>query len=472
MKKLPSQIYYYISYSLIPILGVIQTKALTMILSKASFGQIQLIMPIIGWGIIIGGLGLPQYVIRFYSVHGIAAFKKGVIISCIFIFLISPLFYLLYVEVGISKLQPHKDILLFFIIALIIILSSVLRMVNALLRVQQRHFLFNFILISERLFVLLAVLAGILLWSAAPVNSFFLGYALGVGGALFMVWVFLRKKIIWCESFPSLSQIKEMLLYGLPIITVLIMSDFLATLNRYIISYKLDVNAVAVFVIGVVITHICFAFLYEPILTYGHPFIFNAWEKSGKADTESIVNKYIKLYMMLGLLMLGIVVHFEDILINVVSNNQYRMPAGCFPMLAIASFVLGIYRFLVTHYLLRKNTSELILCFFISVVCSVVLALFLITYYGLVGVCAAALISTIVLCLIVWWRGRSVMQIQIISRQAYAIIPFTIILSIFNSPYKWDMFSIWRWVDFVFVLACALVILYFVNIRQYIDKKV
>src|SRR3954447_2563245 len=68
--RLPAPFYYYVSFAALPLLGLAQTRVLTALLSQSAFGSLQLVTPIVRWCVVIGGLGTPQFIVRFYSRDG------------------------------------------------------------------------------------------------------------------------------------------------------------------------------------------------------------------------------------------------------------------------------------------------------------------------------------------------------------------------------------------------------------------
>ena len=161
------------------------------------------------------------------------------------------------------------------------------------------------------------------------------------------------------------------------------MGELLPNLNRYVILAELDSRAVAQYVIGLMIATLCFQTLYEPLNTILHPPAFRAWEKNCKAETCQMISKYLNIYVILGAIVCGLSIRLEDILTNFVANVNYRMPAGCFTILLVSCFFLGIYRFLSIHYYLERNTLELGLIFLLSIVVNFLTAIALISKTGL-----------------------------------------------------------------------------------------
>jgi len=281
----------------------------------------------------------------------------------------------------------------------------------------------------------------------SPGEGFLLGSAVGVGVMLLLVTVFYKDKSLWKFSFPSWKQVNGMLVYGFPISIITLMGNFLPNLNRYVIASELKTSDVASYSIGCMVASLCFQALCEPVMTFIHPRVFQAWELGDATHAENIVNRYLHYYVVCGVMICGLAIRSEDILINLVANEGYRMPSGSFAILILANFLLGIYRFLSTHYFLTKKTLELGLCYFIAVLLNFVAAVTLIGRFGLRSVTASMLLGATVLILIVWFRGRKVLRIKFPAKKYMVVVPIALIIGLVPPSHAWNLHSSWRWFD-------------------------
>ena len=218
---------------------------------------------------------------------------------------------------------------------------------------------------------------------------------------------------------------------------------------------ELDSASVAKYSIGSMIASLCFVVLYEPLNTILHPPVFKMWEENKKQKCRNIITRYINLYLIIGLIILGLAIRFEDILIYLIANMDYRLPAGGFAILLISNFLLGIYRFLSIHYYIEKNTRELGFLFFISIFVTLVTAWMLIKPLGIQGAIISILFGMAILTIMVWIRGQRNINLRLFYRY---LIP-SIIISLFFiiSPVlsAWDIYSPLRWIDATVSLAIA-----------------
>ncbi len=203
------------------------------------------------------------------------------------------------------------------------------------------------------------------------------------------------------------------------------------------------------------ITALCFQALYEPLNTILHPRVFRAWEKNSKAESRKIITRYLNLYIIVGLIVCGLSVRFEDILLNIVANMNYRLPSGCFGVLLLSNFLIGIYRFVSIHYYLERNTTELGLIFFLSIIVNFSAALMLVGKTGLLGAAISVFLGTAVLTAAVWLRGQKNLRMKLFFK--YHVLAFVVLLSLIFVPSlsSWNIYSPLRWLDAVVSFGIA-----------------
>lgn len=462
MKRIPVTFYYYLSFSLMPVLGLLQTKILTIILSPQTFGEIQLILPLLGWTVVVGGMGAPQFVIRFYNRDGIKAYQEGLFISVSVILIIGLIscFFLICFGANYEGLKISARMALMFLLAALT--QQVVALVKSLLRVQERHVFYNSMSICAKIFLVAGVIIGVVWWSQFPIEGYLLGSAVASIAILLLLIGLFRMQYLWKARIPSWITISQLISYGFPIVCITLMGNLLPNLNRYVIFAKLDTSAVAKYAVGCMITALCFQALYEPLNTILHPRVFRAWEKDSKAESRKIITRYLNLYIIVGLIVCGLSIRFEDILLNIVANMNYRLPSGCFGVLLLSNFLIGIYRFVSIHYYLERNTTELGLIFFLSIIVNFFAALMLVGKTGLLGAALSVFLGASVLAGAVWLRGQQNLRIKLFPKY---YIPSVIVLLFFifiPSLSAWNVYSPLRWIDAVGSLGVAACCAYFV----------
>jgi len=447
MKRIPVTFYYYLSFSLMPVLGLLQTKILTTILPPKTFGEVQLILPLLGWTVLIGGMGAPQFIIRFYSRDGIKAYKEGLFISVVAILIIGLIGCSFLICFGVNYKGLEISVWMVLIFLLAVLTQQVVALVKSLLRVQERHVFYNVTLICAKIFLVAGVIIGVIWRSEFPIEGYLLGSAVASIAMLLLLIGLFQMQYLWKSRIPSWTTIGRVISYGFPIVCMMLMGDLLPNLNRYVIFAKLNTSAVAKYVVGCMITALCFQTLYEPLNTILHPRVFRTWEKDSKIESREIITRYLNLYIIVGLIVCGLSIRFEDILFNIVANMDYRLPGGCFAILLLSNFLLGIYRFVSIHYYLERNTIELGLCFLLSIIVTFSAALMLVKKMGLMGAALSFFLGVVFLTGAVWLRGQQNIRIRLFPKYYISAVIVLLFLIFVPSLSAWNIYSSLRWLD-------------------------
>ena len=469
MNKIPVTFYYYLSFLLMPLLGLFQTKILTTILPTKTFGELQIILPILGWTVLIGGMGAPQFVIRYYSRDGIKAYHEGLFISISAIFIIGLIGFSFLICFGANYkgLEVSDRMLLIFLLAALT--QQLVALVKSLLRVQERHVFYNALSICAKIFLLVGVIIGVIWWSEFPIEGYLLGSSIAYIAILLLVTGLCRTQYLWKATIPSRISISQLVSYGFPIVGIMVMGDLLPNLNRYVIFAELNTSAVAKYAIGCMITALCLQMLYEPLNTFLHPRVFRIWEKGNKTESREIITKYLNLYIIVGLIICGFAIRFEDILLNIVANSNYRLPAGCFAILILSNFLIGIYRFVSIHYYLQRNTKELGLIFILSIIVNFSAALMLVGKTGLIGAALSVFLGATVLSGAVWLRGQKNLMIRLFPGYLIPAVIISLLLIIIPHLSAWNIYSPLRWLDASISFGIAACCAYFMT--KSLDKN-
>jgi O-antigen/teichoic acid export membrane protein len=400
-------VYYYASFAALPVLGLLQTRVLTSLLSQSAYGSLQLVIPVISWCVILGGMGTPQYLVRFYARDGNDLFWRGLAVALCATGVVSVVVFALAVAIdpGLDGYRPGR--LIAALLASSILLGQVSAQVKALLRVQEQHLVYNLVVIVERLIILAGVTLVVWLWRARPIEGYLLGTSVATLAVLApLAWPHLRR---WGRLLapPPGARVGDMLAFGAPVVGVMVLGELYGSLNRYVIGLAgLGTEAVARYVIGYVIATLGLQALYEPLMTYIHPRVFRAWEERGAAQARRMLERYLAVYAACGLVTGAVFLLTQPWLVRIVANASYVLDDATFAALVSSSFLLGFYRFLSTYYHLARRTGELALWYLVALVFNLAVATIMVRRHGLFGVAAASAVSSGILCASVWWRGR------------------------------------------------------------------
>jgi O-antigen/teichoic acid export membrane protein len=410
--RLPAPFYYYVSFAALPLLGLAQTRVLTALLSQSAFGSLQLVTPIVRWCVVIGGLGTPQFIVRFYSRDGGPVLWESLSLSLAATAAVSLVLggLALAVDPRVADIRPGALLAILLVAALFA--GQFAALIKALLRVQERHLRYNLVVVLERLGILAGVALAVWCWPRSPIEAFLLGSTVGTAAVVLPIAAHRRRSWRKAASPPAPHRLREILTFGGPIVGVMLLGEMYATLNRYVIGLAgMGTSLIARYVIGYTVATLGLQALYEPLVTYIHPRIFQAWERNGPAEAHRILGQYLLIYSLVGALTAAAFYLAEPWLIPLIAGSAYRVEPRVFAALLASSFLLGVYRLLSTHYYLAGRTGELALSYLVALLLNLLGAALLVRESGLFGVAMASAVSAGVLCILVFWRASSLTEI-------------------------------------------------------------
>lgn len=427
-------------------------------LSAEDFGIIQLYLPVIGWVVMIGGLGMPHFVLRFYSIgiHGL--FQKGVVLA------MSGTLLLIMCTVAIMSMIRETAIKTMAVLILLALATQGISMLKVHFRAARFHLQYNSLVIAEKGSALALIVTALYLWGTDPIQTVFGGM---LGGYLLTLFYYSSKVSLqdggWWNVWPSAPLVKEALKYGLPLMIVALSSNLFANLNRYIVASRLEIVEVGKYAIALTLATTAIGALHQPLFTYLHPITFNAWEKQDLNNLHGLLNKYLEIYLFVGLLVCGLMVRSEDFLISLIASSNYQTPKYFFFILIFSRFVLGVYRFYSMHYYFKKNTNELMWVYSLCVLLNVLASFLLIGPFGLVGIAIASTVTATLMVLIAWFRGRKIVMLRLRWNRTLPALLVALGLGLLPVQDAWQLDSWIRWVDMILTSFGTLVFILLVQ---------
>lgn len=409
--RIPPGTLYYVSYLAVPVFGLLQTRLLTLLLSPAEYGTVQLALPILAWTGTIAGLGLPAFLLRFYPRDGAVVFHESLALTVLML----PVAALAGVGILAASTGGAVPVELSTAIGFTLALAALLAylLAKAMLRALERHIAYNALVMLDRALGLLFITGGVALLPTRPVDGYLAGTFLVYAGAMVLVIRLGGRPLPVGFRLPGRGRMRELLLYGLPTVAVILVADLYLNATRYlIVNAGLGADTVAKFALSYTVTNLGFQSLYEPLLTYMYPQVFKAYEERRLDRVALGVSRCLRYYLILGVVVVAGFAAFGQLAVRLVAGQAYWIGTTPFALLVAASYVFGLYRILATHYYMRHTTVELALCFGAGLVVSLGTAALLLGRSGLTGVAQGILAGAIFLTLITWWRGRGILQLN------------------------------------------------------------
>ncbi len=279
-----------------------------------------------------------------------------------------------------------KDLLELIPFGIITILSGIMNGIfktySTVLIYQQRPERFLFLNISNFIITIGASLA---ILFAFPFTLYgpVIGRFIAIAFTAILSMVFLLKEY----GFKGNRDfIKPIFIFAFPILIYGLLTWVVSYIDRFIIvRFMSDPTQVAIFDFGVKIV-LGIELLLIGLVNTVNPKVFNIWKEKSLNESTVEINRYYNGMTALFLLMIPLFVIFAPILIPIVIHKEVYYEAFGFLAILAAGYLMRIWFYMYLAPLLYfKKTKALPRVFAISAIIDVILGIFLIKYFGLIG---------------------------------------------------------------------------------------
>lgn len=277
----------------------------------------------------------------------------------------------------------------FQILSLTIFFRNLSQITLAKLRIENRSLTFSILLLLQ--FTL-----------KIGLNIYFIVFAkLGVIGILYADLVtsglfsiificFLASDLQWAFS---LSELKDMLEFGLPIVPGNLAMFALNMSNRYFIKHFAGMEAVGLFSLAYQFSMI----MYLTIFAFQRAWASLMFEIANEEDSKKIFAKnFTYFFLITGLIALGVST-FAPELIDLFADPKYHQASKIVPFLTLSNFFYGIFFYTAIGINIKKKTYFQTLSVIIGALFCIGLNYVLIPKYGMIGGALANLFSFMIM---------------------------------------------------------------------------
>ena len=379
------------TYSLFKIaaylISIISMPVMTREFTVTDYGTISLMESTITLVVSFCLVGLPQAYIRYYEIEKKEGRIKIYDSSTNFLILL-----ILCITFVISFLiiRGSYGNWLALIIPVIIALTVSNQQLLSFIRARGKLYLHAVLTGSNEIGTFLVPLMGVL-FIAPNINTYFLCKLL-VCIVYFFTIIGMIKPSIKRENI-ELKVLKELLMYGMPLLLLSVGSTIYSNADRVVINLLYGEEMVAYYSVPAKLSHALQQILIYPISMVIFPQYISLWEKSGEEKTKEYLNKGLNLYIFIICpIIMGAIIIRKD-LILFLSDARYLQADYLVPILVISLLVYGIYYFIASGFFLQNKTLMLGLVMGGTALINIVLNFLLGYIWGLLGIGIATAIS-------------------------------------------------------------------------------
>ena len=197
----------------------------------------------------------------------------------------------------------------------------------------------------------------------------------------------------------SKNYLEEALKYGVPLIGVFILNQLLINIDKYMIKFFLDNEALGYYSFVYKVSNISVGSISKTLMLLAFPIILRAYEKFGEEAAVIETKKFIKIYSFICIITIGIIYLVLPILIKNYFE-KYMVTVPLFKYIVFGIFLNGICQYVNKPFELKKDTIKITFLLLISGIINTTLNLYLIPKFSYFGAAYSTFLSYIAYILI------------------------------------------------------------------------
>lgn len=225
--------------------------------------------------------------------------------------------------------------------------------------------------------------------------------------ALFAIGFLLKDKILKIFVW-RLDYIKQILLFGVPLIPHVLGGFLLSSIDRFVINEKLGLSEAGFYMVAVQIS-MAFTIIFDAINKAFIPWLFEILI-SGNEKLKSKIVRYTYLYYIFLLLISILPFLIGSWLLLLIAGNEYKPAGEVIGWLCLGQIFGGMYLMVTNYIFYTKRTASLSLVTISSGILNVILLFVLVADFGIKGAAIAFAISKLVQFLLTWYLANKVIK--------------------------------------------------------------
>ncbi|MFX0548398.1 lipopolysaccharide biosynthesis protein [Hathewaya histolytica] len=407
---------YLIGNFIIGISGLLSIKIYTKLFSSGDYGDLSIAYnTLILISLIFCGW-IQQGTVRFFDSYN--KDKKTIknfytTIFCILTIINVSLFIIIISASFIIKnnILVHQYKIYFFS-SFMIMSQGYFDVINSLLRVLRKPVLFTLNNIIVSILKLLGVVLLVKVFESG-VESIII--SIFIGNIICVVLALNKLKIFKFIDFKYYSHdiIKAFMSYGFPLLGIAFTSWVLAASDKYFIRFFCGSSQVAIYSINYSLGSSMFSILINFMMMGAFPIIIRTWNQFGKKQTEDLVNKMIRYYLIITIPAFFGAMGLSKNILMIFSTNEYAKGHWVFSIVCLGNLLLGLTQYSNKVWELTKNTKKILKFNFLVAICNSILNLFLIPIFGYKVAAITTVISYSIYFVISLYQSKNIFKIEV-----------------------------------------------------------
>jgi len=200
-------------------------------------------------------------------------------------------------------------------------------------------------------------------------------------------------------KFPTFSELKPYLRYGMPLTPNAMIMWIIHSSDRYIIGYFIGMAAVGVYSAAYAMGNLITFFL-TPIMVILFPTISKLYEEKRIEEVKNYLKYSLKYFLIFAIPSAFVLSVLAKPLLRILTTAEFVSGSIVVPFVAFGVITFGIFQICIYITHLAKKTELNVILLGTSAFSNIILNIILIPYIGILGAAIATLISYAVLALL------------------------------------------------------------------------
>ena len=445
IKELIKRFSHFFSTSLlIKLLGLITFPILTRILTQEQYGVMGLVSVTMFLMVAIAKAGLSEGITRFYKVYSHTPEQRTVFTSTLAVrgFILSMLITILYLSFFPSVYEflkiDKKYLSCFMIMAIHLFLFPLNAIISNILKVTGRTLLLNAISLVGRI-VAISLSLFLILYVIRNLYGYFVGMVIGVIliTIFLLYWFFTHYSIRLNKVSSELTW--RLIKFGAPLLFYELSFLLLTYIDRYMLIIYHGEAVLGIYSVGYNLAMYIADVIHYSLLYSIVPIYVDIYESQGKQKTEEFLRKCMH-YLLIAIIPIcvGYFAVSRNLLI-ILASKKYLIASTFSPIILLGSLFLLLNNILNAGLYLRKKSIKMLLIMLSAACINIVMNLFLLPRYGIMGATIATLVScmsttVLTLCLSLKYIVVKIDFLNVIYHLFLSGVMFLILSQIHISP--------------------------------------
>jgi len=381
------------------VINLITLLILTRVLSLEDYGKLSLALITIEFsqGFIFQWIKLAM--VRFYD-------ERNKIDSITIVLHFSLLFCLLLALVFLFSFIPYFHFIdktyISFIILGIVGRSFCYLMLDYIRMTNENFKKYTIISLISNMFYFVPAIAYVFFATSPQINSILGIQTISVSVYMISVLIYKYKTLIYAfKNFKKVSEYKEFIKYGVPLILVFLASSAFVRIDRFIIEHNLGLAQLGVYSAAYSFSNLAISSFFSIITLPTYPEIIRKLNTGEVSVAQKIYRNNGNIFLLCGVLLVLGCFYFNNALTTLFFGNKGKEIALIFPYVALGTFLLNFKtHFFDQIFQFAKRTQFLMYLGLFFGVCHFILSYYLSTFLGSKGV--AISVSLLNTCAIVF----------------------------------------------------------------------